>query len=125
MRGYAAITGTIFLVLIMLTFAITLGVSNLFTRINASNTVAKRIGFIVAQSCLEHARLQLSLDPDYAGNETINVGTNQCTIQPLEDMGDNKIIKIQSIVRKTTTNIKAVLNKDDLSTVAFEELNSF
>lgn len=124
-RGYIAITTAIILSVIILLVAISLGASNLLTRFNFVAFNNKQTTYFVARSCLSHALLQLVKNISYAGSESVNAGSYQCSIQPIETSGSNKIIKARSQINGATTNLKLTVTTATLSTVSLEELVRF
>ena len=124
-RGYIAITTTIILALVMLVLAITLGVTNLTTRLGEVDFMNKRLSYFTAQACLEDARLKLAIDSNYAGNEVVNVGSYQCSILDVETSGSNRILKARAQIQGPTTNLRLTVDSSTLETVTLEELSKF
>lgn len=124
-KGYIAITTSIILSILVMAVAISLGSSSVLTRFNYVDFNNKQVSFITARSCLNYALLKLAGDSSYAGNETVNISSYQCTIQPIETSGSNKIIKARSQISGATTNLKLTVVSSTLSTVSLEELVKF
>ena len=122
-KGYIAITAAIFLSLIILLVAVSIGSRSLFSRSINLQFYFKKISFFTARTCLEVARFKLASDSNYAGNETITIdeGGNQCTIGAITSSPPNKIIKSRSQVSGATTNLKLTVNSSTLATVFLEE----
>lgn len=123
--GYIAISTAIILSIVIILVAISLGSANLFTRFNYLDFDNKQASYLTARSCLNYALLKLTDNAGYAGNETINVASYTCTIQPIEVSGSNTIIKAHSQVSGATTNLKLTVTTATLSTVSLEELVKF
>ncbi len=109
----------------MMTVAISLGSANLFTRFNVVDFNNKQTSFLVTRSCLDWALLKLADNGNYGGNETMAVSGYQCTINPVETSGPNKIIKAHSQINGATTNLKLTVVATNFSTVSLEELKNF
>ena len=124
-RGYIAITTTIILSILMLILATSLGSINVLSRSGVADFYNKRTSFYVARSCLEYARLQLSLNLNYLGSESRQVGNFVCSLQLVETLGQNKILKARSQINGATTNLKLTINGSTLDTVSLEELVNF
>ena len=124
-QGYIAITTAIILSIVIMVVAISLGSSSLFTRFAFVDFNNKQASYFVARSCLDYALLQLSQNSAYVGNETVNIGSYQCSIQAVETSGSNKIIKARSQISGATTNLKLTVVASTLSTVSLEELVKF
>lgn len=125
--GYIAITATIFLSLLIMVIAITLGNRSILSHSSSLEFNFKKASFQAAQSCLDHALLRLASNSQYAGNETITIsGTSiQCHIYPIENLPSNAIIKVQSQLNKATTNLKLTVQIPQLSTISLEEMANF
>ena len=125
MKGFIAITTSIILSFLVLTVAAALGFSAFFSRANNSGFYYKKTSQFISRSCLDYALLKLAENGNYAGNETRTIDSYQCSLQPMETSGSNKIIKAHSQVNGATTNLKLTVNGATLSTVSLEELVSF
>lgn len=124
--GYLAITTAIIISLVMLLVASVLGSSSLFSRFSDLDSLSKKESYYLARSCVDYALLKMAVGT-YSGNETVLIGSQQCTILPIETSGNNKIVKAkgQSAVGGVTTNLKVTINSLDLSTVSSEEVRNF
>lgn len=125
MKGYIAITTSITLALLIMIVAITLGSAHFITRFNISDFTDKQASLVLARSCLNYALLKLAENSNYAGNETINISSNQCAIRAIETAGSNKVIKSRGQLNGATTNLKLTVAIPSLSTVSLEEAVSF
>ena len=63
MKGYLAVTTSIILTLIVVLVALALGTRVFLARFDTENFENKRLGYFVAQSCLETALLNLASGP--------------------------------------------------------------
>lgn len=124
MKGYLAITTSIVLTLIVILVALALGTRVFLARFDTENFENKKLSYFSAKSCLEIALLKLSAG-SYAGNETIAIGDYQCDILPIETVPSEITIKSQAIINNKNTNLKLVVDSYNLSTISFEEVQSF
>ncbi len=126
-KGYIAITASVFLALLITVIAVSLGGASFLGRIGSLDFQAKKESFFAVRTCLDKALLELALDSNYAGNETVQIleGGNQCALFAIESSPPNKIIKARSQVRGATTNLKLTVNSTSLSTVSLEEVSVF
>ena len=120
-----AITTAIILSLVMLVIASVSSSSSLASRMNEADAYAKKTSYFLARSCIERALLQLAQDDSYAGNQVIAIGSDRCTVKPVETSGANTIVKTQGQFASTTTNLKLTIASSDLSVVLLEEVASF
>ena len=126
-NGYIAITTAIIVSFIILIIATTLGSSALLSRINELDFSFKKATYYASRSCIDYALLKLANDIDYAGNETIPIGSYTCVLSLVEDSGNNKILKsrVQDSYSGATTNLKLTLDRYTLTTILLEEPVSF
>ena len=124
-KGYIAITTTIIVSLVVLLLSSAVGSSSLFSRLNELDSMYKRSSYFLTRSCLDHAMYKLAQSTSYGGSETVVIGSDTCTLLPVETNGGNKIIKAWSQTNSTRTNLKLTIVTLDLSTVSLEEVQSF
>jgi hypothetical protein len=124
--GYIAITTSILLSLSLMVVGITLAFTSFFSRSNTLAASSKARSVYAAHSCLEQALLSYSLDSSYAGNQSITVDAGPpsvtCAIQPLTTQGSNKIIRVQSIVSRATTNLILTIDSTSMARVSLQEV---
>ena len=123
-KGYIVITTTIIVTLTLLMVGVTLSSASLLSRLGTAGYVDKKLTYFLARSCLEYARLQLSLNPGYGGNETRVIDAYQCTINPIEMSGGNYIIKSSANNNDVFTNLQLTIDALNLSTVFLMEAKS-
>ncbi len=124
-NGYIAIISTIIISLVLMGMVFSVSFSGVSSRSNILNSEFKEQGFALAEACTETALLKLAQNKFYSGNENILVGSDQCSILPIETISGQKIIKTKAIFKKTTTNLKIVATENNLSIISFEEVASF
>ncbi|MEE8131820.1 MAG: hypothetical protein V3T98_02130 [Candidatus Paceibacterota bacterium] len=124
MKGYLAITTSIVLTLVVILVALALGTRVFLARFDTENFEAKKLSYFLSQSCLETALLNLAVG-SYSGNETIDIGSEQCLVLPIESSSSNIIIKSQASINEKTTNLELVVDNYNLETISIEEVQSF
>ena len=103
---------------------ISLAVSNLtfLGRFDTLGIESKNTAREVAGGCLQYARLQLSLNSLYAGNETRNIGSYSCQVLPIETPNaSQKVIKTRAVVNNRVSNLKLTIATPGNSFVSLEE----
>lgn len=61
----------------------------------------------LANACAEKVLMDLKDSESYAGNETVNLGSGQCQIYPIENLGGQvRVVKVSGSVNQTTKKIK-------------------
>lgn len=121
--GYIAIIVALIFSAIAVAAAFSVGTSGLLSRNSKVDFANKAASYAAARTCLDRARLQLSQNPAYVGNEIITIYDYQCSVVSVETSGPNKIIKTSSSVFGATTNLKLTVDSA-LATVSFEEVVS-
>ena len=123
--GLIAIVTSIILSFLIILVATVLGSSAFFSRSNDVDFLSKQASYFLARSCLDRALLELAGNSNYSGNETITIDSRQCTINPVETSGSNKIIKAAAQVNSAVTNLKLTVVSITFATVSLEEVSSF
>ena len=125
-NGYIALISVVIISLILVTIAFSLSQTGLMSRLLVLTSDAKERGVAAAEACADMARLKLTQNSSYAGNETIAVGSDDtCQILAIETTGSSKIIKTKAIVLQTVTNSKVTVNSSDLSILSWDEVANF
>lgn len=127
-------TGIIALMTVLLMGAIlllvTIGIS-LRSRISGNMTIDQQLSaesMRLATSCMEYALLQLSTDTDYAGDETLTVGTESCIIEPVETPADQmRTVKTSGTVDGFVQRIKVEITdvRSPMVIGSWEKVGSF
>ena len=123
--GFLAITTAIILSLVLLTVALSMGSLGVLTRTRQSDTAVKSLTFTLARSCVDYALLKLVQNSNYAGNETRTIDNKNCTILPVETLGQNKIVKTQATIQNLTTNLRATVQISPFQLITLEEVSNF
>jgi len=124
-KGYIAITSAIIITILILTVILTTSSAGFFGRFNILGTLLDERGDALSNACADTALLNLALDINYVGNETINVASTTCTILTIETNGTQKTIKTTGIDNEVQTNIKVILETTDFTIISWDEVASF
>lgn len=124
-NGYLAITTAVIITLVILVVAATTGSASLLTRFNDLGFYDKKTSFYLAQSCLDYALLQLAESSSYGGNETLNIGSDQCTLRAVSTVANTKVIKATGQFNGATTNLQYTVLTADLTALSLEEVTNF
>ncbi len=122
-KGYIAIIVALIFSAITIAAAFSVGTSGLLSRNSKVDFANKAASFAAARACLDRARLQLSQNSLYAGNESLQIYDYQCTVVSVETSGPNRIIKTSSSVFGATTNLRLTVDSS-FASVSFEEVVS-
>lgn len=82
----------------------------------------------LANLCVEQALMKLEAILNYAGNESIIIGSESCAIRPISGSGNlNRIVETQSTVSGYTKKIKAVVSQisPTMKITSWEEVSNF
>lgn len=86
----------------------------------------KAIASAAATGCAEQAIERLGLNSAYTGNETLTVGTQSCTIQPISSVSGTWIIETSAHIGDQFTRYKIVLsNRAPVMIDSWNEVASF
>jgi len=123
--GYIAVISAIIVMAIVVAVALTFSSSNFLGRFDTLFLEEKEIARFVAEGCIEYARLKLAEHASYGGNESKNIGPYSCTILPIESAPGEKVIKATAAVQGKISNLKIIINANNLNLISFEEISSF
>lgn len=126
-KGYIAITSAVIISALLLTIAVAVSFTSYLSRFNVLSVYFKERSYALAEACAEKALLNLTLDNNYAGNESIAVSSEEsCNILPIELLGNQKIIKTTASSSGVISNIRVrVIFPAPLTIVSWEEVDSF
>ena len=78
-----------------------------------------------AEACADVALLELTLDPAYAGNESVTIGSNSCTIQAIVS-GPPTVVETEATVSGNTYRLHIELSElDPIMISAWERVADF
>lgn len=120
-KGFIALVSAIIISAVLLAILLSLNLGSFFTRFNILDSENKKRSALLAGACFETARMNLSEDSSYAGNEKIMQGGDSCRICPIQTSAGEIEIQTRAQVNSAHTNLKAILNSANLSILSFEE----
>ena len=126
--GFAVLMSTIILSAIMLAVVFSLNFSGFFTRFNLRDSENKERSLAMAEACAQVAVLKINQEPTtYAGNETLSLSSNNCTIRPIPTASP---IVYPRVIQTTATDSGAVSNivvdlDSNLSVIRWREVDNF
>ena len=124
--GYVTLIASVIITVGILIVAVTISNIAFLGRFDTLGVQFKDIAREVAKGCLEYARLKLSINLGYEGNETHSIGSYSCQILPIETPGANqKVIKSRAVVNTRVANLKLTVSTPAISIISLEELNTF
>lgn len=118
--GYIALISAIIMTTILILVSITTSHSSFLGRFDSQVLEYKDKSYNLASGCLDHAKLKLA-QGSYAGNETIAIGVNTCSIGLILNESGNTVITSTATIGNTITNLRLVVNST-LNLVSLKEL---
>ncbi len=115
--GYVALISAIIIAGVLMAFVFSISRASFLARFNLLDKNAKENSLQLAEGCANIAVLRLIEDESYAGNETIFIGSENCSVLGIETINDGRLIKARAITKNAYTNIKVGM------TVASQEDN--
>ncbi|KKR04996.1 MAG: hypothetical protein UT32_C0024G0006 [Parcubacteria group bacterium GW2011_GWC2_39_14] len=80
----------------------------------------------LATACIETALYKIADNASYGGNETVAVGSQNCTIRPIIYNGQTWTIESEAGVSNVKSRLRIVISKlVPISIVSWEEVGSF
>jgi len=123
--GYVAIVSALVLTAVVGAVVFVSTANVFFGRQNTGIFKAKKNTRYLAESCLEHARLQLADNSAYAGGENITVGSSTCAVVSITASGTQKVIRGQGTSTDSATNLELLVDGVSLTRVSLEEKQNF
>lgn len=124
-KGYIAVISAVIITAIVMVIALVFSSSNFLGRFDSQTLEMKDMARSAAQGCLEYARLQLAINPNYAGSETRSVGGYFCSLLSISLQNNLYLIEASSTVGKGSVKLKLLADKNTLKTVSLQEVNGF
>ena len=112
--GYFALMAAIVISALLLALTFTVSFSGFFSRFNVLASESKEHSMALAEGCVDHAMLALSINPDYSPtNEVVKVGPEECVVESVEGTGGDKIIKTSGEFSQSRTNLVVEATVED------------
>src|SRR3989338_11328489 len=113
-EGYFALMAAIVISALLLALTFTVIFSGFFSRFNVLASESKEHSMALAEGCVDHAMLALSINPDYSPtNEVVKVGPEECVVESVEGTGGDKIIKTSGEFSQSRTNLVVEATVED------------
>jgi len=106
--GFILLMSSIVISVILVAVVFSLSFGGFFTRFNLLDGYNKEASLALAQACGEIAVLKKVQDPFYSGNEVFTIGSQTCSILPVEiyDNGERAEIKTTADIGGAITNLQ-------------------
>jgi len=118
--GFIAIISVVIIAALLMAISFTLSSNGFFARANVTDTESKEHSVALAEACVENARIKIAADPAYAGNETLTIGTDQCTITSVTGSSP-KVIIATATFQSAVTNLQVKIDPVTLQIISWEE----
>jgi len=129
--GFIALISAIIISALLLTLAVTIGLTGIFGRFNILDSESKERSLALAEACADTVILKLSVDQDYvltAADHNITViGSDTCnivSISPVPPRSFPITIQTQGVINKSYSNLIVVIDAD-YAIVSWKEVNHF
>ena len=127
--GFIALISVIIISVLLITITAAVSLSGYFARFNVLDSEYKERSIALAEACADTAILRLAQDSGYHGPDTVNVGSDVCTILSVESNGSEFIIKTQAAFPLLTsnssehafTNMEVIVQSNDFSILSWKE----
>ena len=123
-NGYIAIVTAVILSTIIYFLAFSFSETSTLGRYDVLILNNKKESRYLSESCLDYAKLQLAININYAGNETVNLPNGSCLIGAVVTQGSNKVITSTASFGNAKTVLKLTLTQVNLGKIKLEELQS-
>jgi hypothetical protein len=118
--GYVAVITAVIVTLILALISMVTSNTTFLGRSDTTRLESKAMSRLIAEGCLDHARLLLALGP-YLGNQTVSIDTFTCQLDTIVTSGTNKIINASATVDNKTTRLELTIDSTALTTVSLKE----
>lgn len=119
--GFLAITSALMIALLIVVLVASYGIVSYLTRAGISDSHIKEKSRSLADACVEMARLKLSYDSSYAGNETISIASDTCKIVSVAASGTQRVVKAQGQYNLSYTNYTVSVSATGSTVFSWEE----
>ena len=125
-RGFVALISTIIIMAVLLLVIASVGLVGSYSRFNMLDSELKERSIAAADACADEAILQFALDPGYSGGALVLNALDSCR-SGKRDAGTSTIgFSVQATSSDhAVTNLRILLDKDDLSVISWQEVVSY
>lgn len=125
-RGFVALMSALVISVVLLLIASGGSLAGFFTRVNSLSFEYKEVTLALADACVSHTLLALSLDNDYSGNATTTLGENrECYTGDISESGGTYTFRTRSYLNDVYTILEVETEAPDFTIVSYEELPTF
>lgn len=125
LQGYIAIVASIIVTTIIGVVALVFSSSNFLGRYDTLALEDKEIARVLADGCVEYARLKLALNSSYPGGETVSVASSTCRVVTVTTLGSDKRIATTGVMNGKVTNLAVIVRGSDFAILERREEVSF
>lgn len=119
-RGFAVLFSVIVMGAIGTAISVMLLVQSVQSNKNSLSSVHAAQTQHMADTCAEYALNALRANQSYGGNEIVTIGSQNCSILPLEGSGQVRTIKTQSTVGSSTRRVRVITSQTTPSIIVSE-----
>ncbi len=119
--GFIAIISVTIIAVLLMTVAFALGTAGFFARADIADSEYKTRSLALAEGCADDALAKRAANSTYTGNETLTIGTEQCSILAITTAGSLVTIKTSATVMSATTNLRVTANATTLVVATWEQ----
>ncbi len=123
--GFVALLSAVIISAALLVLAISGNLAGFYHRFNVLDREEKAESFALAEACASVALLQLGENPDWAGNATSTVGSDECYIGPVSHSGTEALFETRGVYHHAYTTLQITFDTQTLSVVAWKEVPIF
>ncbi len=105
--------------------ATNLSFTGFYGRYNILDSEFKERSSALAEACVDEALLKLTINENYAGNETISFPPTTCLIGNVSTAGVTKNFTTQAIFQNSYTNLEVSFNIDTYTVANWNEVENF
>lgn len=125
-KGSALLISVLVLTTILGTFAIVGVYSFLNEKSTLRGVQAREQAEALATGCMEEALARLARNQAYAGNETLTIGADSCSIRSVSQNGSVWILEAEAQVREIPAQLRVTLSSRSPVTITnWERVSSF
>lgn len=127
-KGFMALSTVLILSAILVSIVIGVSIRSISRAMVSLDEEASKRAQVLSESCAEYALIELERTFEYAGDQSIMIGTDSCTIEPIEGSGNtNRTVYTESTVSGHISRIRVVVSEisPELIITSWERGTSF
>lgn len=126
--GFIALMTAIILSVILITIAVSLNQTGFFARSAVLDAEYKERSAALAEACYSKTLLALAGNPAYAGNETMAIDADSCTIRPVlfnTPASGQTTVETRAVFNSAVTNMRIVITAASQTVLSWDEMPNF